>query len=787
MPPLLELPKGKFIDPVIMEWALSRYEAARRHAPDAARAMELGWFDDLTLRRWIQDGDAEILTQILRGLPTERFSGLLPAIAERWHEWSGPVSAQSTRVIAALDPQRALALFKEEIEYGDLDLDKTYAMVRALPMLPQEGARPLLRHFLDPTLHGEGLFRGHLLTGLLGPTLSLNPEEAPGLITRLIEAAGNDLELDRSLKAVSMDLFGSNAYYRLATLLRDGDSHQSFERLQSLFRSEAPLEAADRILEMEAPWGAARRLLQSSEAGHRALHIASRAIDAMAPAEIESKQDLLACFVVAAVLHSFERGEIDAEALTAGESAELLAADIPSQPHYHSLLRRLAQFDREETSDVLAGALEAARGTYGEIHVARALGELAVGNAIPALIDRLNGDHGDLVCEAATEALTRLGEAGQKALIERWSELDASQRIFGMGVIEEFGGKAAVDFAAAVFDEVFDDDGDAWCMLAQSAPDPRLLELLEPERGKGMRIVDETIYALSVLLDREVTDLDVLRRQVLKERKETQERVRGLASGWHHLPPETLRLRLRCGACGEIRRYDVSQVVVDPEDPDAEILLAQDLRCTACGEWADFEVLAEGRSVVTVEIIRMAAASKSGMTEEGPVCFLDVALHGREMHVAEALEVVWSALREDPSSVKDRLRLAGIYYFALNRPRGALEVLEPTSNVEPAALDLSWLKAQVLRDMDRGEEALELLETTLGRRGNWRLLDPAHMRPAVVGRSFARLYNELCRELGITDRPLLHDSFLELKKKVGRNDPCPCGSGKKFKKCCWGK
>lgn len=24
----------------------------------------------------------------------------------------------------------------------------------------------------------------------------------------------------------------------------------------------------------------------------------------------------------------------------------------------------------------------------------------------------------------------------------------------------------------------------------------------------------------------------------------------------------------------------------------------------------------------------------------------------------------------------------------------------------------------------------------------------------------------------------------EMKKKVGRNDPCPCGSGKKFKKCC---
>ena len=23
--------------------------------------------------------------------------------------------------------------------------------------------------------------------------------------------------------------------------------------------------------------------------------------------------------------------------------------------------------------------------------------------------------------------------------------------------------------------------------------------------------------------------------------------------------------------------------------------------------------------------------------------------------------------------------------------------------------------------------------------------------------------------------------------KIGRNDPCPCGSGKKYKKCCIGK
>lgn len=32
-------------------------------------------------------------------------------------------------------------------------------------------------------------------------------------------------------------------------------------------------------------------------------------------------------------------------------------------------------------------------------------------------------------------------------------------------------------------------------------------------------------------------------------------------------------------------------------------------------------------------------------------------------------------------------------------------------------------------------------------------------------------------------RPLTPLEFKE--KKIGRNSPCGCGSGKKFKKCCW--
>jgi len=61
---------------------------------------------------------------------------------------------------------------------------------------------------------------------------------------------------------------------------------------------------------------------------------------------------------------------------------------------------------------------------------------------------------------------------------------------------------------------------------------------------------------------------------------------------------------------------------------------------------------------------------------------------------------------------------------------------------------------------------------------------------------FCALYPEELRVKTYASDPggkeeLVYDSFedpyVREKDKVGRNDPCPCGSGKKFKKCCMGK
>lgn len=54
-----------------------------------------------------------------------------------------------------------------------------------------------------------------------------------------------------------------------------------------------------------------------------------------------------------------------------------------------------------------------------------------------------------------------------------------------------------------------------------------------------------------------------------------------------------------------------------------------------------------------------------------------------------------------------------------------------------------------------------------------------------------KLYDskEIARLFGVPERSLKPAPYVtpgQLRRmKVGRNEPCPCGSGKKFKKCCY--
>ncbi len=111
---------------------------------------------------------------------------------------------------------------------------------------------------------------------------------------------------------------------------------------------------------------------------------------------------------------------------------------------------------------------------------------------------------------------------------------------------------------------------------------------------------------------------------------------------------------------------------------------------------------------------------------------------------------------------------------------------DPTvANLDKAKSDLAAGK-QVMLDRLAANPAFRLIDDTLAEMEDWECFQEESAKQV---RSFerARQLAEYMQELG---RPQPPTSFTPVVQryapKIGRNEPCPCGSGKKYKKCCGG-
>ena len=186
---LLDCGKGKLDDPIIMTWALQRYQDARARSADLCRSMEEEWFHHLTLRRWIDAEDQEILPTLFRILPVERFSTVNSAVFERWKTWSGPVARQATPVLLG-NPADAVPLFAEHIQGELQDSNKTSAVIAALASLPEPAGLELLRGITARVseLEHEDFVKQILVEVLLWPTAALDPGGLAAFIRTYLRA-----------------------------------------------------------------------------------------------------------------------------------------------------------------------------------------------------------------------------------------------------------------------------------------------------------------------------------------------------------------------------------------------------------------------------------------------------------------------------------------------------------------------------------------------------------------------------------------------------------------------
>ena len=788
MSDLIACGQNKLHDPILMKWALRRFQHAAMRGSERCGDMERMWFHGLSLRHWIDSDDRDVLADLFDKLPARLFVNLKPAVLSRWNEWGGSVAAGATKVLAECPAEQVLPMFANHFGANFLDLEKTRAVIACLANTPGEGARELLD---QATARVADLPDGDVAKTILSQKLlrTVALRNASGFVSLVgICADAARLETGRTaqmLREIAVALFGSDALMVTAKDAVTGEDRSHFPALRALFRPDAPLDESDSIVDEPDFWPAAKSLLERYR-GASATADAAGAVCALFEKHDGTDPADLASFAIAAVLSAFERDDVGAEALSMEQALDILSLNVAACRHSEQLAQRLRDFEPEMVARSIGARLQTHADEWGSVHLAVMAGQLRLTGAVPALIDSLAGEKGDFLCEAAADALARIGGPAELAVIERWDDLDESQRIYARGALEKIGGEASCRFALDRFAHHFHKDNEGWCSLMEACPDPRAIALLEPQLRRKQHVIDQCFYRLCILTDHQHADIGEIRARIEERRRNLLDHQAKFEAGHFGELFDTVPLTLRCEKCGDVNRYDIESVVVGKSGSGSACFVRDNVQCASCGQWADFEVTAEARmQMMAVMLVRSARPipERGGHGNHGPLQVIDVTYRWQTRPAPEVMAELRSAAVEHPQSIVNHLRLGRMQYLFGRRGR-AEESYRSALLIEPNSMEAGLGVAQTLADAGRRREAFDRLCQMLERKNDWRFFRTDELTPKTLGEDFIDLYNDLHEKLGARYRPLLQSTGAQSHSKVGRNDPCPCGSGTKYKKCC---
>jgi tetratricopeptide (TPR) repeat protein len=784
---LIACGQDKLRDPILMKWALRRFHHAESIGSESCRDMERAWFHDITLRHWIDSDDQDVLADLFFILPARLFANLRPAILSRWNGWSDKVGAHATNVLGECPPEQVLSAIASHFRTNLADSRKTYSAISRLADLPSDGVPKLLEEAIArvAALPNGDLARIILSLALLRP-VAVRHESAFISLTGM--CLSSELDNDRSrqmLKAICSAFLGSDTLMEEAkrSITRGGKS--VFGALHPLFQPNAPLDECDRILADVDCWLKTKSLLER----YRSVStVTEKAVAICTLFKEQTSGDAadLTSFAVAAVLAPFERDDIGAEALSMERVLDILSLNVAVCRHVENLARRLRTFEPGTVARAVDERLKILADEWGGVHLAAMAGELRLVASAPTLIGCLAEEKGDYLCESAAKALARIGEPAERALIERWDDLDRSQKIYGLGVLEKIAGETSSRFALDRFEELFQDDHESWCALIEACADDRAIGLLESQLGRKQPIIDKCFYRLCVLADRHHSSIDKVRHRIVEHRRHLRDHRANFEAGALDNLFKTLTLTLRCEKCGDVNQYDIKSVVLGNSGPQSAAFVRDDLRCLSCGQWADFEFTAKAHmQMMAALLVRYARAKpkKDSIKDEGPFQLNDVTYRWQKRPAPEVMAELKSAVQQHPQNIVNHLRLARMQYVFGRRGR-AEECYRRALQIEPNSMEAGLGLAQTLGDSGQQREAFDRLCQMLQLKSQWRYFRTDELTPKLLAEEFTELFNNLHEKLGEGHRPLLHTTVVLSRAKIGRNNPCTCGSGKKYKKCC---
>jgi len=785
-------------DPLIADWALTVIERLKHGDPEAAKVFTAHVFDEGSVRSLMEQAEETVLSALFRVLPAKYFSSCIDLVVEKWEQFEGPHIAHSSTVTAMLMPEKAAGLFSEFVDSEDSHQDtyKLRGVFEAALLVPGDQGEHIRERLLELYY---GLDNRLLLQSFFNEALALayerGEEEVFRLLERLPQIVGPEGNLDSFSSTIYRKMTGGLPYFGLAIDIIDCYTDQSFSSLPRLFSEDAPLRELDRLClqgDVNLMYAAVELLPPRKEhRGPDPVELSHMFLETADKYQHKENGQSICALIIGLVAGEYARTRPDWSGCEVEELVEYAGADLQSLPGQKELTERLRELDHEEVVGEIIDVYPFLSGELGAERMSEIMGELAFPEFVFFLLDTLK-DGGYRLCELAMYALGKIGEEAEKEICEKWKSLGPNQQIYALGALEHCGGERTVELLIDIFPGRSGYDLEAWETTSFFVPDMRLIKLIEPELKRNEHTLDEAFLVFSSLLNYEHPDIPEIRKRWEEKEAQTSERMEAILSGHiEKLVDASLEMELLCPLCRGKNIYNVHRVFLGVDCEDKSPFIGEELRCLSCGKIAELAPTERGEMAVTAETLKYRVLIEKGGYYDGPLKFADARLaDGRIVSLKEGIEHYKERLKKDPKSVVDLISLANCCEKA-ERPTMARECFEKAfkidSNYVEAALGLSYLLEK--EGDDRG--AFIVLDKALKNKKNWKFCRLLNVTENEYYAAFAEQYNDLLDFMRLPNKKPLSPDFMTRfspdKKKIGRNEPCPCGSGKKYKKCCLGK
>ncbi|MEZ4525867.1 MAG: SEC-C metal-binding domain-containing protein [Desulfobacterales bacterium] len=797
-------------EPLLAEWVTERIKDKKETDPEEARRLEERFLDDDTLEYLIRGGDILSLSQLFQTVSPQRFAAHTDLMTLKWLEdWEDTTAGWALPVLLRTAPETGARLLEDLCK----DREKLFDAYRIwgslkenFSLLPEEKQKSLAFTIIEAyrETYGDKGIEEPYGTDVLKLAMQYDHPETEALFRHCLFSHDEeyDLRIYRAVKALGLN---ADEYQIIRDRMEDNKNP-----LYSKGYYREPLP--DDLEKVIAKTG--KRSFKHADSffeTHRG-HIRDEKIrtlfenlladrDFMKKLHEKKQKPYVYAMLLSGITTFFRAEKLNLTGLSVQDVAAMLCDDLEFLPDVEGVVSFFRQSDRAETIDCLTKGLEKSFEYQGStINIVNVMGQLGYEEFLRPLCSAMETDW-DFVIEAAEKALLKYGKKAVVFLADYLDQMDDMAKISAVEIVRKIGGTEAIAFTDRHFDSLMRIEPEFILHACESLCNENCLEKISSKVGKNQHLIDDTWLTITLLTKGKTPETEKLLKQYYRRRKEQGEMSEAIMSGRiADTARPYLDAELECKNCGDRSMYRICRVLMGEKGKPH---IAQEIECINCNTLADFEFTEKGMMALSAETMRLMFAGESGTKEDmkeayekSPFQYGKTMAMGKVMEIDEAIEKYQKAIEKNPKDAEKCIGLGNIYYF-MDLFAKAADLYQRAAEANPQYIQSYYSLAQIAEKKQDAHAALEWMEKGLP------FLEKAKYYQGSGGQTkedlldaYCEYYNSLLDETG-SDKPQISPpggfSYREeyepvqpvrREKKIGRNDPCPCGSGKKYKKCC---